>query len=96
MIEIVYLDSDERELVESIENAPTEGELLTGSEAASLRDALREAVQRSTKDAKITLRLPKDDLLAVKAKARELGVNYQPLIAELIHQFATGKIRRAG
>lgn len=93
MVEIVYLDSEERELVESIEDAEAEGELLAGPEADSLRDAVRQAVRRQAKDAKITLRLPKDDLLAIKA--RELGVDYQPLIAELIHQYATGKIRRA-
>ena len=95
MVEIVYLDSEERVLVESIEDAEAEGELLAGPEADSLRDAVQQAVRRQAKDATITLRLTKDDLLAIKARARKLGVDYQPLIAELIHKYATGKIRRA-
>ena len=96
MARIEYLDREERELIESIEGAPAPGERLDPLDERALRERLHRAARRSPKDAKITLRLPKDDLVAIKAKARQLGVDYQPLIAELIHQFAKGELRRSG
>ena len=96
MSEVVYLDDEERKLIESIEHAPLPGEHLDAEDERVLRELLQSAVRRRPKDAKITLRLPKDDLVAIKAKARHLGVDYQPLIAELIHQYAKGNLRRSG
>ena len=68
--------------------------VLDAREEAHMRETLARASRRQRKDAKITLRLPAGDLLAIKAKARRLGVEYQPLIAELIHQYAAGELRR--
>lgn len=42
------------------------------------------------------MRISADDLLAIKALARRLGVEYQPLIAEVIHQYARGQLKRTG
>ena len=95
-IEMEYLDDDERELIESIEGAPLLGEQLSPEEEEQLRGLLKVAARRRPKDAKITLRLASDDLVAIKALARRLGVEYQPLIAEVIHQFARGQLKRSG
>ena len=91
MTELQYLDEEERTIVSAIEDDPRVGDAL---EEALMREALARAARRERKDAKITLRLPAGDLLAIKAKARRLGVDYQPLIAELIHQYAAGELRR--
>ena len=42
------------------------------------------------------MRISADDLLAIKALARRLGVEYQPLIAEVVHQYARGLLKRTG
>ena len=94
MTELQYLDEEERTIVSAIEDNPRVGEGLDAREEALMRETLAQAARRERKDAKITLRLPAGDLLAIKAKARRLGVDYQPLIAELIHQYAAGELRR--
>ena len=94
MTELQYLDEEERTIVSAIEDDPRVGDALDPREEALMRDAVARAARRERKDAKITLRLPAGDLLAIKAKARRLGVDYQPLIAELIHQYAAGELRR--
>lgn len=94
MTELQYLDEEERTIVSAIEDDPRFGEGLDAREEALMRETLAQAARRERKDAKITLRLPAGDLLAIKAKARRLGVDYQPLIAELIHQYAAGELRR--
>ena len=94
MADLQYLDEEERTIVSAIENDPRVGEALDAREEALMRETLAQAARRERKDAKITLRLPAGDLLAIKAKARRLGVDYQPLIAELIHQYAAGELRR--
>lgn len=48
-----------------------------------------EAVKRSKKDAVLNIRVNRQDLEALKRKARRLGVPYQSLLSELIHHFAT-------
>jgi predicted DNA binding CopG/RHH family protein len=94
MTELQYLDEEERTIIGAIENDPRGGAALDAREEAHMRETLARASRRQRKDAKITLRLPAGDLLAIKAKARRLGVEYQPLIAELIHQYAAGELRR--
>ncbi len=78
MTELQYLDEEEQTIVGAIEDDPRVGDALDPQEEALMREALARAARRERKDAKITLRLPADDLLAIKAKARRLGVDYQP------------------
>ena len=94
MTDLQCLIEEERTIVGAIEDDPRAGDPLSAHEEALMREALAGAARRERKDAKITLRLPAGDLLAIKAKARRLGVDYQPLIAELIHQYAAGELRR--
>ena len=39
----------------------------------------------------ISLRLPKEDLAAIKMKAADEGLPYQTLIGSLVHKYAHGK-----
>lgn len=43
----------------------------------------------------ISLRLPKQDYLAIKSKASELGLPYQALINSLIHRYVAGHLKEA-
>lgn len=94
MTDLQYLDEEERTIVGAIEDDPRVGDALDAREEALMREALAHPARREHKDAKVTLRLPAGDLLAIKAKARRLGVDYRPLIAEFIHQYAAGELRR--
>ena len=95
-VQVDYLDDEERELIGSIEEAPQLGERLGPGEENRLRELLKVAARRKPKNTKITLRISSEDLVAIKALARRLGVEYQPLIAEVIHQYARGQLRRSG
>ena len=95
-VQMDYLDDEERELIESIEGAPHFGERLDPEEENRFRELLKVAARRKPKDTKITLRIASDDLVAIKALARRLGVEYQPLIVEVIHQYTRGQLKRSG
>ena len=43
----------------------------------------------------ISLRLPKQDYFAIKAKAMQLGLPYQALINSLIHRYVNGEYQDA-
>lgn len=43
----------------------------------------------------INIRLTEGDILKVKRKSAELNIPYQTILASVIHQFATGKIKVA-
>ena len=93
---LTYLDAEERELIESIEHASQLGRPVEPEQESRLRELLKVAARRRPKDTKITMKVSSDDLLAIKALARRLGVEYQPLIAEVIHQYARGQLKRSG
>lgn len=43
-------------------------------------------------DPHLRLRLRPDTLAGLKSKAKEVGMPYQTLVTNLLHQFVTGKI----
>ena len=96
MAPLTHLDAEEQDLIESIEQAPQLGGRLDPVDESRLRELLKGAARRRPKDTEITMRISADDLLAIKALARRLGVEYQPLIAEVIHQYARGQLKRTG
>ena len=93
---LTCLDAEERDLIESIEHAPQLGRPVEPEQESRLRELLKVAARRRPMDTKITMRVSSDDLLTIKALARRLGVEYQPLIAEVIHQYARGQLKRSG
>lgn len=41
----------------------------------------------------INIRLSENDILKIKRKSAELNIPYQTILASVIHQFASGKIK---
>ncbi len=81
----VYLDDEERELIESIENH--EGpwvSVLTPERKAELQQAARNYM--TEKREKITIRIPKRDLTRIKSRALQEGMPYQTLISSILHK----------
>jgi predicted DNA binding CopG/RHH family protein len=76
------LSPEERE----IEDALVRGEYRPAGEAEFRRIA--NALARRKKDAVLNIRVNSQDLDGLKKKAKRLGVPYQSLISELLHQFA--------
>jgi predicted DNA binding CopG/RHH family protein len=89
--QFVY-DEEERTLLEEMErgewiDAPlSEEELNTYAQSATYTKSLNE--KRQT-----TIRFSVRDLAIIKAKAKEMGVGYQNLIQQLVHNYAHGKTK---
>ena len=83
-----YLDADERAMIEAFEtgDAPLKGGL------TEKRKREIEALARATmadERAKISLRIPKRDLVRLKSRALQEGIPYQTLINALIHRYVS-------
>lgn len=85
-------DPEELELLEEIERGEWQTKPLTIEEKE--RYSQYAAYTRSLGEKRqTTIRFALNDLAAVKAKSKELGVGYQNIIQALVHQYATGKIK---
>jgi predicted DNA binding CopG/RHH family protein len=47
-----------------------------------------EALERRKKEMVLNMRINRDDLEAIKQKARKAGIKYQTLISEILHRVA--------
>lgn len=86
----IKLDTYEQQL----EDALTKDEFVNTESLENTNQLFREAVKnykelQETKS--ITLRVKKEDLIKVKAKAKRNGIAYQTLISLLIHQYIEGE-----
>ena len=86
--DLVY-DMEELEILSSIEDAKSvlkKGDKEKYAQFAKYTKSLH-------KKKPVTIRFSIADLAAIKAKAKELNINYQNLIQALVHNFAVGKIK---
>ena len=92
---IQYFDNDEKNEIKDIEIAWTKRNKFPSAEEGRLLLKLKEAAlgSKQKKDSKITFRLPKDDLIGLKAKAKQSGIDYQPLLAAIIHKYVRNEIK---
>ena len=90
-----YYDEDEKLEILDIEAGWKKGTQFSLSEEERLMRKLKKAVNESKqkKDSKITFRLPKEDLISLKARARHAGIDYQPLLAAIIHKYVKNEIK---
>lgn len=91
--EFTPLDDYERELIKAIENdefvpVPNQKE-----EIKKLVASAKYTLEMIKKNKRITLRVAKKDLEKIQEKAVKTGIPYQTLIASILHQFATERIK---
>lgn len=57
-----------------------------------------QAIARATlkKNHKINIRLPENDLIAIKQRAAREGIPYQTLIGSILHKYVNGFLKEAG
>ncbi len=87
------LDDEERGIIDAFEKGLDEGTFV--SELTDERQVKIEASARVTMKppkAQITTRLAKHDLSRLKARALELGMPYQTLLASIVHQYVEGAL----
>ena len=81
-----YIDDEEKELIEAIENGAydTGRDLLNPENKKELQQIARNTI--NAERTKITLRLPKNDIARLKAQALKEGMPYQTLIGSILHK----------
>jgi len=90
MKETKYLDSEEKELIESLEGDNWK----PAKDIEGWKSLLsKTATNTLTKDQRMNIRITKNDLDGIKSKAVEEGIPYQTLVASIIHKYVTGKLR---
>ena len=84
----VYLDDDEKQLAELLENEEWVSDL-TKKEKQKYESVARYSLN---KQMRINIRMTERDLKKIRAKAIEEGIPYQSLISMLIHKYNEGKM----
>src|SRR5882724_10589314 len=83
------LDEEERDLLHSFEA----GEWVSVPDFATEKRRLQEAARNTlAKSERITIRLTKPDLQALKQCAAKEGVPYHILISSILHKYVTGQL----
>ena len=83
-----YLDTDEQELMTSLEKDEWKS---TGDLEGWKNLLSRTATNTLAKDHRMNIRITRNDLDGIKLKAIEEGIPYQTLVASIIHKYVTGK-----
>jgi predicted DNA binding CopG/RHH family protein len=86
----VYLDDEERDLIESVERGEWKSVKNLKDEIEKHRQYARNTLR---KDSRVNIRISSRDLEALQAKAVEDGLPYQTLMASVLHRYVTGRLR---
>jgi predicted DNA binding CopG/RHH family protein len=79
---------------QGILNAYDKGVLVSVRPTKAQLDALRETARATfTKNRRVNIRLSTADLMDIQARAHEEGVPYQTLIASVLHEYVSGRLR---
>ncbi len=91
-MEKMYLDDEEREIIESIERGEWKSVTDVKAEIEKHKGYARHTLK---KDKRVNIRISARDLEALQARAVEDGIPYQTLMASVLHRFAAGRLREA-
>jgi len=84
-----YYDSEEKELIESIENEEWQSIKNLGKEKKRFSKIFKASSKRSEQ---VTIKLTSKDLRDLKLNAAIEGLTYQALIGSILHKYNTGKL----
>ena len=82
-------DPEEQELLDSIERGEWKP---TKNMKEQLRTYAEYAYRTLKKDQRISIRMSKQDVVALKTKAADEGLPYQTLITSLLHKYVLGRL----
>jgi len=84
------LEKEEREILDSVERGEWKP---VKNVKAQIKKYAKYAKKTLKKDQRISIRMSKQDLLGIQARAVEEGIPYQTLITSLVHKYVNGRIR---
>ena len=83
------LEHDEQEILNSYDQGEWQSIKTLREDLLQYRAYATAVLEQS---GQVSIALPEEDLQAIQRKALETGVSYQQLIADLVHQFVTGRL----
>jgi len=84
-----FIDPEEKDMIEAFETSESDPpSFLTPSRKLEIETLARATMLDER--AKISLRVPKGDLVQLKSRALQEGIPYQTLINSLIHKYVWG------
>jgi len=83
------LTTEEKELLESVENGEWQQVPNFKEEAKRYQDAARATLR---KDKRVNIRMTERDLGNFQKKAQEDGLPYQTLISSILHKYINGRL----
>ena len=86
----MYLDDEERDLVESIERGEWKSVRNLKAEIEKHQGYARNTLK---KDKRVNIRISARDLEAIQTRAVEDGIPYQTLMASVLHRFVAGRLK---
>ena len=87
----IYLDEEEKEIIESLENLDFKTIENDIENIEKLQKAAKEYIEKQTKT--ITLRISASDLNKIKEVSSKKGLRYQTFIKSIIHQYVEKEIQ---
>ena len=93
-IDGIYHDQEEKEFIESFEEALENGQVKfhTEEERVEIREAWKNRVKYTKEKKPVTLRLQRRDISKFQSEAEKKGIPYQTLLASVVHQYAQGNL----
>ena len=88
----MYLDDEERDLVESIERGEWKSVKNLKAEIQKHQEYARNTLR---KDKRVNIRISSRDLESLQSRAVEDGIPYQTLMSSVLHRFAAGRLKEA-
>ncbi len=89
--DFVYMDEEEKELIESIENTPID-QFKTGSPDVRKRIEHVAREYQRTRETKMNIRINQAELDRIKERAEREGLRYQTFVKSVLHKYLTGQL----
>lgn len=85
-----YIDTEEKELMESLETEECNSIKNLNEKKEEYKIYAKEMLK---KDKRVNIRINQHDLDGIKRKALDEGIPYQTLISSIIHKYLNGKLK---
>lgn len=89
MVDNLELDTEERELLDSYERGEWQSIDILREKLEQYQSYATAALEAN---GLVSIILPKEDLKVIRRKAAEAGMSYQVFIANIVHQFVSGRL----
>jgi predicted DNA binding CopG/RHH family protein len=88
----VYLDEEERNIIETVERGEWTSVKNLEQEIKKHQQYAKNTLR---KDKRVNIRISSRDLEALQSRAVEDGIPYQTLMASVLHRFVAGRFKEA-